>query len=311
MKTPLMKNWYKSWLVPFAEGSLDARRRAKLEARLAGDPALAAEAEAVRRTVRRLREASQEENGGATPAAPAPSAWPQIEARLRPARRTAARPWLWAGGLCAATSLAWATLWGPLTPHTAYPVKSVPTVQTAAEETGPKKILSPGAGGGRPRKLARGSGRTIKRSPRMNRPAGTPRPAPTELLANRDTAAPPDGPREAPRAAQSGSGRLQLTTQLRDLPQRKPDQAPQEGLADQVPVPDDGNAAPAGEAPDTTQAKQPPARASRRKTHHRRHRRRHGAEQTTPAQATPALPPDTVPQAEPVPPALKHRPDID
>ncbi len=106
----LWRRRYRAWIVPYAEGTLDARRAATLEAWLAHDPVLAAEAEAERRIVARLRDAAQ----GVGMAPGDKDLWPGIAARLEP-RRSLVRPLLLVGGLsAAATSLAWATLWGPL-----------------------------------------------------------------------------------------------------------------------------------------------------------------------------------------------------
>lgn len=126
----LLQHRYRSWIVPYVEGTLDARRRAKLEARLAHDPALAAEAEAERRVVARLREAAQ---GGGGAAGEAVNLWPGIQSRLEP-RRSSLRPLILVGGLsAAATSLIWAAVWGPLgysapASHPALVANDVPSV---------------------------------------------------------------------------------------------------------------------------------------------------------------------------------------
>ena len=312
-----MKHRYQPWLVPYAEGTLDERRRAKLEARLARDPALAAEAEATRRTVGRLRDASGDENSEAAPGSPAPSVWPQIEARLRPARRAAPRPWFWAGGLCAAASLAWATLWGPLTSHTAMSVRSAPPSQAVAEKPPAVGILPSGTGSVKhPRKPTRGSVKALKHPARVKNAAPSSRPTPHDLLAAR--AAPTGAVSPAvPDATADSPGRFRLTSGVRDLSKRSPEPSDQEGTADKPttdqapPAADDPAATNANGSSDSVQGQSPAIRAGRRKPHHRRHRRHHSGGQFGPAQAAPALPPDTVPQADPVPPALKHRPDID
>lgn len=108
----LLRHRYRSWLVPYVDGTLDAQRQAKLEALLARDPVLAAEAEAQRRAVKRLHETALASK--ALTEAPEARLWPAIEARLEPRRRSAG-PLILMGGLCAAAaSLAWAAFWGPL-----------------------------------------------------------------------------------------------------------------------------------------------------------------------------------------------------
>lgn len=298
-----MKHWYHSWLVPYAEGTLDERRRAKLEARLAHDPALVAEAEAVRRTAQRLGEAAQDERGQAGEAA-TPSVselWPGIEARLRPTRRVEARPWLWAGGLCAVTSLAWATLWGPLTPHTANSTQGAKMAQTA-----PEVLPSPGATpakmrmGGQPRKPKHNLGRPVKRRGRVKRAAPVPRPTPADLLASR-TAPAPTGANspDASDAAPSGPGHFRLATGVHDLPGGASDQGDQNGTTDKP----DATSAPSDGPAKTGAASSRPGRRQRR---HRHHRQRQSADKPAPA-----LPPDTVPQTDDGPKISKHRPDID
>jgi hypothetical protein len=111
----IFQHRYRDWLVPYVEGTLDARRRAKLEARLAQDPILAAEAEAERRVAARLRE-TVPSLGSTAGEQGEQSLWPSIQARLEP-RRPSIRPLILVGGLSAATAtLIGAALWGPLKP---------------------------------------------------------------------------------------------------------------------------------------------------------------------------------------------------
>lgn len=70
-----LRRHYRAWIVPYAEGTLDGRRRARLEAWLARDPVLAAEAEAERRVVARLRTSARHSAG---PAAGEKDLWPGI-----------------------------------------------------------------------------------------------------------------------------------------------------------------------------------------------------------------------------------------
>jgi len=308
-----MKHWYQTWLVPYAEGTLDERRRAKLEARLARDPALAAEAEAMRRTSQRLRAAAQNEKSAPAPdAAPAVSElWPGIEARLRPARRTAPRPWLWAGGLCAAASLAWATLWGPLTHHTANTTQHGTTVAQTVPEAPPSSgtpRTNPRRGG-HPRKSPRNFGRPAKHPVRVKKKAPPARPDPADLLANGVAPAPTtDGTQDATDATPSASGHLRLATDVHDLHRQTPDQ---DGAGDTSGADDGGVAKKTDDVVNGAPAPETPSRPSRRQRRHRHHRRHRSTEPPAPTQTTPALPPDTVPQAETAPKVPKHRPDID
>lgn len=307
-----MKHWYYSWLVPYMEGTLDAHRRAKLEARLARDPALAAEAEAVRRTAQRLRAAAQSDRSVAESVSQASDLWPGIEAQLRPMHRSASRPWLWAGGLCAAAALGWATLWGPLTPHTAYSYKPLNPVTTIAEKTTPTDHRPAGTEhGGHPRKAAHGPGKiSVKRPNRGKKSAPLPRPAPADLLADRPAMTPSAVVPETADSSQGGSGHFRLATNVHD---------PSKGIAHPAGSEEMGPVAPPNDEGATTGQTVPggPARSdgsphnSRRKTHQRRHHRRRSAGQTAPTKAAPELPPDTIPPVAPASQMPKHRPDID
>lgn len=94
-----LRHRYQSWLVPYAEGTLDPDRQAKLEGQIRRDPALAAEAEAHRRAAARMRAMSSAVKSA--PEEADATLWPAIQARLQPHRRTIA-PLVLAGGLCAA-----------------------------------------------------------------------------------------------------------------------------------------------------------------------------------------------------------------
>ena len=122
-----MNSWqrrkYESWLVPYADGTLEGRRRVELEAALSRDPVLAADAEAQRRVAGRLRGAAEAENAGRKPETS--RLWPQVQARIVPSPR-ARGPWVWAGGACAAACLAWAALWGPMTGTPSVQSRAVP-----------------------------------------------------------------------------------------------------------------------------------------------------------------------------------------
>lgn len=108
---------YQEWLLPYLEGGLDEAQTALLEARLAADPALAAEAERLHRMVGGLR-------ASASRTAPLESAqvpadlWPHLRARLvldpAPAPRPRAHLWWVAGvGAPAAAALFVAAFWLP------------------------------------------------------------------------------------------------------------------------------------------------------------------------------------------------------
>ena len=109
---------YYPWLVPYLEGDLDDARAGDLRARLADDPALAAEAERLRRTLDAVRETARR-SPAAVNASPPVDLWPRLRDRLEPApapRRRAPVRWVAAG---AAASVAFAALWLP--GHLAHP----------------------------------------------------------------------------------------------------------------------------------------------------------------------------------------------
>ncbi len=100
------------WLLPYLDDDLDAARRARLESLLAADPALAAEAERLRRTRARLQAA----NTPPTNATPPADAWRRLRARLEPAPippRPVRAWWLAGAGATAAAGLVAGTLWLP------------------------------------------------------------------------------------------------------------------------------------------------------------------------------------------------------
>ena len=108
---------YNEWLLPYLEDGLDEAQQAQLEARLAADPALAAEAERLRRTLGGLRGASARTPRSENAQVPA-NLWPHLRARLvlEPALapRPRARAWWLAGvGAPAAAALIVAAFWLP------------------------------------------------------------------------------------------------------------------------------------------------------------------------------------------------------
>jgi len=109
---------YHEWLLPYLEGGLDEARRTQLEARLAADPALAAEAAHMERALDGLRGAAVRTPPSANAQAPA-DLWPRLRARLeQEAPASAPRPrahgwWLAGVGATAAASLLLVAVWLP------------------------------------------------------------------------------------------------------------------------------------------------------------------------------------------------------
>lgn len=129
---------YYEWLLPYLEGGLDEARRALLEARLAADPALAAEAERLRRTSGGLRAAASRTPPPENAQVP-DDLWPHLRARLvlDPTPRPRARLWWAAGvGAPAAAALIVAAFWLPGW-HT--PEMALPSHKSA----GPAKVVLP------------------------------------------------------------------------------------------------------------------------------------------------------------------------
>ena len=213
----LLRQRYRAWIVPYAEETLDARRRAKLEAWLARDPILAAEAEAERRVVTRLRAVAQ-----SSEAAPgAQNLWPGIRSRLE-ARRSPLRPLMLVGGLsAAATSLAWAALWGPL--HR--PATPAPPAIVAANTGNPTVIV---IGPTSRRNLEHAGHRTRRNSDHLarrlapstlgpDRGVGQPGPTDEGRLAHSDAAPVEDGGTETPSPASHEANRFHLATSVRPV----------------------------------------------------------------------------------------------
>ncbi len=102
---PARKHNYEAWLVPYAEGTLDAARAALLEARMARDPRLAAEADRVRTVTAQLCQAAALSTSEADPrlALDPASLWPGVQRRLASNPRRLLRPAHWIGGVCAAS----------------------------------------------------------------------------------------------------------------------------------------------------------------------------------------------------------------
>ena len=128
---------YYQWLPAYLEDGLDEARQAQMQARLAADPVLAAEAERLRRTIQQLQEARTREQAPANAAVPT-DLWPRLQRRLE--RASAPRPtrqigWMAGVGATAVLALA-AALWLPMgfSPHrreSAKIVKTNPPVQVA------------------------------------------------------------------------------------------------------------------------------------------------------------------------------------
>ena len=147
---------YHEWLLPYLEGGLDEARRAQLEARLGADPALAAEAERLRRTLAGLRGTSvrtpQQENAQ-VPA----DLWPHLRARLvlepAPRPRSSRARWVVGLGAPAAAAVIVAAFWLPgwHTPDMA-PHSSKPSIRpkAVAPSSGPLPKGHPLSGGPTP-----------------------------------------------------------------------------------------------------------------------------------------------------------------
>jgi len=144
---------YQEWLLPYLEGGLDEARRALLEARLAADPALAAEAERLRRTLGGLRAAASRTAPPESAQVPA-DLWPHLRARLvldpAPAPRPRAHLWWVAGvGAPAAAALFLAAFW--------LPGWHAPEVRPSRQQAAPAKAL-PSAPAPSPAPAAAGGG---------------------------------------------------------------------------------------------------------------------------------------------------------
>ena len=129
---------YYEWLLPYLEGGLDEARRAQLEARLAADPALAAEAKRLARTLGGLRGAASRSLRPENASVPA-DLWPHLRARLvlDPVPRPRPRAW-WLAGVGAPATAAlivaaiWLPGWHPLVrPELASKTAARPTVAPA------------------------------------------------------------------------------------------------------------------------------------------------------------------------------------
>ena len=154
---------YQEWLLPYLEGALDEAQTALLEARLAADPALAAEAERLRRMGGGLRASAARTAPQENAKVPA-DLWPHLRARLvldpAPVRRPRASLWWAAGvGAPAAAALFVAAFWLP--GWHAPEERQVPHQQAAPAKAAPSAPApSPapsGAGGGYPGASAKGA----------------------------------------------------------------------------------------------------------------------------------------------------------
>lgn len=329
-----MRRRYQSWLVPYVEGTLDPRRRGQLEARLARDPALAAEAEGLRHAARRLRTAAQEQRPAeAVPAGTADSSalWPGIRERLRPAPRISPGQWAWAGGLCAVATLAWAVTLGPLTSHrTPGTNHTSPQAVAVVPTPVPVKVGVATVGKPHPNHTPRVGGRGTKR-PTQGKPHFVPiadESRPDERLAT-NPASGPDGdvsPDTAPatvKTAEGAPGHLQLATTVRAMPHeehgpndagtRPSNDSPEDRKTDK-PASADFNGdvtgdkgksdAPAerGHEPDNAPG------SGHQKRRHRRHRRHTVPNPSAPTHTPTVLPPDTPPIVNTTPKPKVSRP---
>jgi len=179
---------YQEWLLPYLEGGLDGARRAQLEARLAADPALAAEAERLRRTLGGLRALAARTPPPENAQVPT-DLWPHLRARLvlDPAPRPRARLWWVAGAAApAAAALILAAFWLPgwHTPDMA-PLAQRPTARPAAVSPAPTAPVRPlHTVGGQPRPapdVEVSAAKVSEAKPAM----AAPRPAPVAHIAAR------------------------------------------------------------------------------------------------------------------------------
>jgi hypothetical protein len=104
-------------LLPYLEGTLDETQQIQVETRMAADPALAAEADRLRQTLRGLRGSVSRLGPAENSEVPA-TLWPRLRARLEetplPTPKPRSQSWWLAGvGATAAAGLAVAALWLP------------------------------------------------------------------------------------------------------------------------------------------------------------------------------------------------------
>lgn len=321
---------YRAWLVPYTEGALDPARTAALEAQLARDPALAAEAEALRAVANRLRQSAQGVASDADPRlslAPAPL-WPGVRARLDPPRPRPAPRLLWAWGLCMAMLMLAIWLWhGPprsprqMSMSAPRPLRAAVNLPVPSTETLRRVRHAP-------RRAAGYAHMAKRRLPTLTRAAASPR----RLLARGETPKPDDNaplpsaaalPADAPQARNavqiSGTPtRFRLASPLRDAPRAAdpvrpvPWDAP--GTTRLSPVaPTDASASAQSEAPNAPAAtaavdgdSTAPTRAVPHRPHRRHARRRHG-HRTMPASKAPADVPASAPVFRPTS-APSHNP---
>ncbi len=137
--------------MPYLEGELDEAKSAEMAARLVADPALAEEAERLRRTLGHLRRSASRAPTAANSAVPA-DLWPRLRARLEPAPppRRPAQIW-WMAGVGATAALAFAALWLPmhapvLPAHSPAPKPPLIASQTAPRPISPAASPRPAAG---------------------------------------------------------------------------------------------------------------------------------------------------------------------
>lgn len=308
----------KAWLVPYAEGTLDAARAAHLEAQIARDPALALEARRVRATTARLRAVAAQNPAEADPrlALDPASLWPAVRPRLAAAApRHRPRPALWAGGACAAgLALAALLLHGVPSGVSTAPLPPAPFVRVAAGDPVPvppaisARTRRKKAGHRIPARPASALLLASKTAPPA-RVAVLPLAAPLPL----DPPALPDTPMPVPAtphartavALGSGSAQFRLASPVPAVPPGDSVRRAAASTADQ----DDTDTSARPASPDSTApariaaapvpeievsapaAPPPPARKARQHRHRHHARHRHAA----PAAATPAASSAVVP----------------
>ena len=204
---------YHEWLLPYLEGRLDEARRAQIEARLAADPDLAAEAERLRRTLNGLRGAAARTPRPEKAKVPA-DLWPHLRARLvlEPTPRPRPQPRAWWLAAPAAAALIVATFWLPgwHTPTLPEISPKPPARQNATPVPQPVRLAVPMP----PERVAPAPANPLQAAKLKT---SVTKPPPTQVAAHPDPFALPVPPAPVPKSAQSG-----VTPPMVSTPANKP-----------------------------------------------------------------------------------------